>query len=87
MMVSVSLNSGFIAASTVMLGILVLMGYFSVVEQDTVLAVFTGFWAVFALGMIYMMDRSRRRDPERVLWLIDWLEWTLLDGYKRRTSG
>ena len=84
--ISRRLNAGFIVASLILVSILVLMGYLSVVEQDSVLAVFTGFWAVFTLGMIYLMDRSRRRDPERILWLLDWLEWKLLGGYKRRTS-
>jgi hypothetical protein len=70
--------------SIVLIGITGLMGYFSWSESDTVLAIFTGIWAFMTIGLIYLMNRSRGRDPERILWIIEWLEWLLFRGYKEQ---
>lgn len=78
------LTTGVYIASSVFLAIFCLMGYFAWTESDTVLSVFTGIWGLFSIGMIYMMNRSREKDPERILWLIEWLEWKLFSGYKDR---
>jgi len=78
------MDAGFYVASAVLLGITGLMGYFAFVERDPVLAAFTPVWGVFSAGLIYLMNRSRRRDPERILWVVEWLEWRLLGGYKER---
>lgn len=78
------LTTGVYIASSVFLTIFCLMGYFAWSESDTILAVFTGTWGLFSIGVIYMMNRSRVKDPERILWLIEWLEWKLFRGYKDR---
>ena len=48
------------------------------------MAAFTPIWGVLTAGLIYLMNRSRRKDPERILWVVEWLEWRLLGGYKER---
>ena len=60
------------------------MGYFAWSESDTTLAVFTGIWGLFSFGLIFMMNRSRVNDPEKILWVLEWLEWKLFRGYKDR---
>ncbi len=78
------MDAGFYVVSAVLLGVTGLMGYFAFVERDPVLAAFTPVLGVLAAGLIYLMNRSRRRDPERILWVVEWLEWRLLGGYKER---
>jgi hypothetical protein len=78
------LDVGFYVVSIVLIGITGLMGYFAWSESDTVLAVFSGIWALMSLGLIYLMNRSRERDPERILWIVEWLEWLLFRGYKEQ---
>ena len=67
-----------------LLGFTGLMGYFTNIERDPVLAAFTPVWGLVSVGLIYLMDRSLKRDPERILWAVEWLEWRLLGGYKER---
>ena len=67
-----------------MVGINGLMAYFSITESDSVLSVFTGFWTIFTVGVIYATDQSRKKDPERILWVWEWLEWKLFKGYRDR---
>ena len=76
------LNIGFYAVTGVMLGVTSLMAYFSLTDKDPVLTGFTVIWAIFSVAIIYMTDRSRRNDPERILWLWEWLEWKLVGNYK-----
>ena len=78
------LNIGFYTVTGLMLGITGLMGYFSYTDGAPVLAVFTGIWAIFSIGIIYMTHRSRKNDPERILWIWEWLEWKLVGNYKNR---
>jgi len=78
------MDAGFYVASAVLLGITGLMGYFAFVERNPVLAAFTPVWGVLSAALIYLMNRSRRKDPERILWVVEWLEWRLLGGYKER---
>ena len=78
------MDVGFYVASAVLLGVTGLMGYFAFVERDPVLAAFTPVWGVLSAGLIYLMNRSRKKDPERILWVVEWLEWRLLGGYKER---
>jgi hypothetical protein len=73
---------GFYVGALVLASIPVLFGYFAWVEADQVLVTFTLVSAVTAAGLIYLMNRSRKRNPERILWLIEWLEWRLLRGYR-----
>ncbi len=78
------MDVGYYVVSAVLLSITGLMGYFTLAERDPVLAAFTPFWGLMSVGLIYLMNRSRRRDPERILWVVEWLEWRLLGGYKER---
>jgi len=78
------MDAGYYVASAVLLGITGLMGYFAITEADPVLAAFTPVWGLMSVGLIYLMNRSRKRDPERILWVVEWLEWRLLGGYKER---
>jgi hypothetical protein len=73
---------GFIIGALVMASMPVLFGYHAWVEANQVLVIFTLLSAVFAAGIIYLMDRSRKRNPERILWFIEWLEWRLFRGYR-----
>jgi hypothetical protein len=78
------MDAGYFVVSAVLLGITGLMGYFAFVERDPVLAAFTPVWGALSAGVIYLMNRSRMKDPERILWAVEWLEWRLLGGYKER---
>jgi len=78
------MDAGFYAASAVLLGVTGLMGYFAFVERDPALVAFTPVWGLVLAGLIYLMNRSRKKDPERILWAVEWLDWRLLGGYKER---
>ena len=78
------LDMGFYVVSAVMIGVTGLMAYMSYIESDRILASFTVFMALFSLGIIYITDRSRKNDPERILWFWEWLEWKLLGNYKNK---
>jgi len=69
------LDFGFYVGSVVMIGVTSLMGYFAYVESDTVLAIFGGFFALVSALVIYVADRSRKNDPERILGVYEWFEW------------
>jgi len=76
------LDIGFYIVTAIFVGVTGLMAYFAYVESDQILTNFTGFMALFSIGIIYLTDRSRKKDPERILWLFEWLEWKLLGNYK-----
>ena len=78
------LDIGFYVVSAVMIGVTGLMGYFAYVEADRILAGFAGFMALFSIGIIYMTDRARKNDPERILWIWEWLEWKLIGNYRNK---
>lgn len=78
------LDIGFYVVSAVMLGVTGLMAYFAYTQSDGVLAGFTGFFALLSIGIIYLTDRSRKNDPEKILWVWEWLEWKLIGNYKNR---
>jgi hypothetical protein len=78
------LDLGFYTVTVFMVGLTVLFAYMSYMEADSILTAFTGLWALFALGIIYMTDRSRKNDPERILWVWEWLEWKLVGNYKNK---
>ena len=78
------LDIGFYVVTATMMGITGLMAYFAYVEADKVLAGFTGFMALLSLGIIYMTNQSRKNDPERILWIWEWLEWKLIGNYKNK---
>jgi len=78
------LDTGFYVFSSIMIAITGLMAYFAYVQRDSVLAVFTGFFALLSIGLIFMTDKSRKNDPERILWIWEWLEWRLIGNYKNK---
>ena len=78
------LDIGFYVVSAVMIGITGLMAYFAYVQSDSVLAGFTGIFAIFTLGIIYQTNQSRKNEPERILWDWECLEWKLVGNYKNK---
>lgn len=78
------LDTGFYMMTAILLVIDGLMAYFAITEADSVLAIFTAFMTLFTFGLIYMTNKSRKNDPERILWIIEWIEWKLFRGYKER---
>jgi len=78
------LDIGFYIITAVMVGINILIGYIAYGSSDTSLAVLTGFWAMFSAGIIYMTHHSRKNDPERILWVWEWLEWKLVGNYDKK---
>ena len=79
-----SYNIGFYTLAAIFLSIDIFLLYQSWIQSDTVLTVVTGFFILFTVAILYGTDHSRKNDPERVLWLIEWLEWKLFKGYKER---
>jgi len=51
-----------------------------------VLNIFTGLFAVLVAFIPYMTNRSRLKDPERVLRVIEWFEWRVLGKNQYRRS-
>jgi hypothetical protein len=78
------LDIGFYVVTALFAGVTVLMASFAYIESDSILAGFTAIMALFSIGIIYMTDRSRKNDPERILWLWEWLEWKLIGNYKNK---
>ena len=77
------LDIGFYVVSFIMLGIDVLMFYFAYTSGEAVLWAITPIWVLFSAMIIYLTDRSRKNDPERILWVWEWLEWKLVGNYKK----
>ena len=78
------LDIGFYVVSIVMISIDALAFYFAYTESDSVLWTFTSIFVIFSALIIYLTDRSRKKDPERILWVWEWLEWKLVGNYKNR---
>lgn len=78
------LDIGFYVVSAIMIGVTGLTAYLAYLESDQILAGFTGVIGLFTIGIIYLTDRSRKNDPERILWVWEWLEWKLLGNYKNK---
>ena len=78
---------GFYVGALIMASLPVLLGYYAWVGADQVLVIFALLSVGFAVGLIYLMNRARRRNPERILWFIEWLEWRLFRGYRDRTKN
>jgi len=79
-----SFDIGFYTLTVIFLCIDAFLVYQSWLQSELVLTVVTGFFLVFSVVILYMVDRSRKNDPERVLWLIRWLEWKLFRGFEDR---
>lgn len=68
----------------ILLGVTCVAGTFAEAQGNPVLRAFTGFWVLFSVGLMYLGNRSRKRDPERILWLVEWLELRLFGNYRAR---
>ena len=77
-------NFSFYFLGLILLGITAVTGPMAEAQGDPVLRAFTGFWVLFSVGLMYLVNRSRKRDPERILWLVEWLEWRLFGNYRDR---
>jgi len=78
-----SMDYGFGFLVFIMIGSIAFMGTLAD-KGDPTLGVITGFWVMFAIGLIYLANRSRRKDPEKILWVVDWLRWKLFGNYRAR---
>lgn len=78
------MDYGFYFLGLILLGVTCVAGTFAEVESDPVLRAFTGIWVLFSFGLMYFINQSRKKDPERILWLIEWLEWKLFGNYRAR---
>jgi len=78
------MDYGFYFLGLILLGVTCVAGTFAEAQGDPVLRAFTGFWVLFSVGLMYFVNRSRKRDPERILWLVEWLEWRLFGNYRAR---
>lgn len=41
---------------------------------------------LFSLGMIYIMDRARKKSPKYLMDFIDWLDWKLFDSMRNENG-
>ena len=78
------MDVGFYIVTIVMVGTTGLMGYLAWVEHEQILGLFTILFGAMSAFVIYMVDRSRKRDPDRILWALEWLEWKLFGGFRKR---
>lgn len=78
------MDFGFYFLGLILLGVTCVTGTLAEAEGDPVLRAFTGFWVLFSFGLMYLFNQSRKRDPERILWLMEWLEWRLFGNYRAR---
>ena len=76
------MDIGFYIVTIVMVGITGLMGYFAWVEKNQILGIFTVLLGAVGAIVLYMVDRSRKRGPDRILWFWEWLEWKLFSGFR-----
>lgn len=78
-----SMDYGFYFLVFISIGITAYMG--TIAERgNPTWEVLTGFWVMFAIGLIYLFNRSRKKDAEKILWLIDWIKWRFLGNYRMR---
>jgi DNA-binding transcriptional ArsR family regulator len=56
-------------------------------KGDQTWGILTGFWVIFASGLIYLLNRARRKDAEKVLWFVDWIKWRLFGNYPKARAG
>ena len=78
------MDYGFYFLGLILLGVTCVAGTSAEASGDPVLRAFTGFWALFSIGLMYFVNQSRKKDPERILWLVEWFEWKLFGNYRAR---
>jgi len=78
-----NMDYGFGFLVFIMIGSIAFMGTLAD-KGDPTMEVLTGFWVMFAISLIILANRSRRKDPEKVLRLVDWLQWKLFGNYRAR---
>lgn len=81
-----NMDHGFYFLGIAMITMTGVFGYLAWVEDDPVLNIFTGLFAVLVAFILYMTNRSRMKDPERVLRVIEWFEWRILGKNQYRRS-
>lgn len=78
-----SMDYGFYFLVFISIGITAYMGTIAEKGGPT-WDVLMGFWVMFAIGLIYFFNRFRKKDAEKILWLIDWIKWRFLGNYRMR---
>lgn len=78
------LDIGFYVVSLAMIITDAVMLFFAYTESDSVLWAITPMWVLVSAWIIYMTDRSRKKDPARILWVWEWLEWKLVGNYRNK---
>lgn len=77
-----NMDTGFYVLSILLFSIAGMIIWFAYSESDQILSMLSVTWALFTISIIYMIDKSRKNDPEKILWIMEWLEWKLFKGYK-----
>lgn len=72
---------GFYFLAFVMIDLVAFFTYISFKQRDPVFQTFTILSIVFTAGILYLANRSRKQDPDKVVWIWEWLEWKLFKGY------
>ena len=78
------INYAFYFLGFILLAVTAIAGTIAEAQGDPVIRAFTGFWVIFSAGLLYLANRSRNNDPERILWMVEWLEWRLFGNYRQR---
>lgn len=78
------INYAFYFLGFILLAVTAIAGTIAEARGDPVIRAFTGFWVIFSAGLMYLANRSRNNDPERILWMVEWLEWRLFGNYRQR---
>lgn len=75
---------GFYVLAFIMIDLVAFFIYLTFKENDPVFKVFTVLSIIFTAGILFLANRSRKQDPDKVLWVWDWLEWKLFRGYDEK---
>lgn len=81
-----NMDHGFYFLGIAMITMTGVFGNLAWVEDDPVLNIFTGLFSVLVAFIMYMTNRPRLKDPERVPRVIEWFEWRVLGKNQYRRS-
>jgi DNA-binding transcriptional ArsR family regulator len=76
-----SMDYGFYFLVFISIGITAYMGTIAENSGPT-WDVLMGFWVMFAIGLIYFFNRFRKKDAEKILWLLDWVKSRFFGNYR-----